>query len=154
MLQAATAAIKQYHENPNVTQSNGTEDLKVWGYRNVWFTFNSFEINKIIPVSLLTMANSDHMFLNSFESQRDAQFPSPEIEGPFCKMARKVQCEYFEVIRTCLGRDWFWNHPSPHIRATRGLVFLKEMTVHEALGERFWGNNGYVFSGPFCLKLR
>ena len=27
-------------------------NMKVWGYRNVWFTFEPFEVNKILPVSV------------------------------------------------------------------------------------------------------
>jgi glucosamine-6-phosphate deaminase len=120
-----------------VTQKTVTEtivtrpNMKVWGYRNVWFTFEPFEVNRILPVSVQMMATLDDMFMNSFESQRDAQFPAYEIEGPFCKMSRKVQTEQYEMVKTCLGREWFQEHRSPLIRATRGLVFLKEMTVGE-----------------------
>lgn len=39
------------------------------------------------------------------------------------------------LIETCLGYEWFHNHPSPLIRAARGLVFLREMTVQELLAE-------------------
>ena len=31
------------------------------------------------------------MFLNSFESQRNAEFPAYEIQGPFCAMSQRVQ---------------------------------------------------------------
>lgn len=39
------------------------------------------------------------------------------------------------MIWTCLGYEWFHKHPSPLIRATRGLVFLREMPVSELLRE-------------------
>ena len=35
------------------------------------------------------------------------------------------------MLKTCLGREWFHDHPSPMIRAARGMVFLKEMAVEE-----------------------
>ena len=34
-------------------------------------------------------------------------------------------------MKTCLGREWFVEHPSPLIRAARGLVFLREMGLEE-----------------------
>lgn len=129
MLQATTAAVQQYAE------ATGREDIIVWGYRNVWFRFEPFEVSTIIPVSLQTISTLNHMFLNSFESQRDAEFPAHEIQGPFCAMSQKVQVEQYDIVETCLGYEWFHKHPSPLIRATRGLVFLREMSVGQLLAE-------------------
>jgi len=70
-------------------------------------------------------------FLNSFISQKDASFPSYEHDGPFSELAQKIQVNQYEKIKICLGREWFYEHPSPLIRATRGLVFLKEMDLQE-----------------------
>ena len=35
------------------------------------------------------------------------------------------------LVKTCLGRQWFHDHSSPLIRATRGMVYLQEMTTDE-----------------------
>mmetsp|Transcript_66405 Transcript_66405/g.205731 ORF Transcript_66405/g.205731 Transcript_66405/m.205731 type:complete len:167 (+) Transcript_66405:690-1190(+) len=129
VLQAATAAIQQYAEEEK------RHDLTVWGYRNVWFRFEPFEVSTIVPVSLQTISTLNHMFLSAFESQRDAEFPAYEIQGPFCAMSQKVQVEQYDMIETCLGYEWFHKHPSPLIRATRGLVFLREMSTAELLQE-------------------
>lgn len=128
VLQAVTAAVEQH-----VVTDGCTPNMTVWGYRNVWFRFEPHEVSTIIPVSLQTIAVLNQMFLSSFESQRDAEFPAYEIQGPFCKMSQKVQVEQYGIIETCLGYEWFHNHQSPLIRATRGLIFLKEMSVPELL---------------------
>lgn len=128
VLQAVTSAIEEYKKEK-------TEDITVWGYRNVWFRFEPHEVSTIVPVSLQTISTLNHMFLSAFESQRDAEFPAYEIQGPFCDMSQKVQTEQYSAIQTCLGYQWFHNHPSPLIRATRGLVFLREMSVEELLQE-------------------
>ena len=39
--------------------------------------------------------------------------------------------DQYQQIKTCLGREWFHEHPSALIRATRGLVFLREMDLIE-----------------------
>jgi len=75
------------------------------------------------------------MFLSAFESQRDAEFPAHEIQGPFCDMSQRVQVQQYSMIETCLGYEWFHKHDSPLIRAARGLVFLREMSVSELLKE-------------------
>jgi len=128
VLQAVTAAVEQH-----VVTDGCTPNMTIWGYRNVWFRFEPHEVSSIIPVSLQTIAVLNQMFLSSFESQRDAEFPAYEIQGPFCKMSQKVQVEQYGIIETCLGYEWFHKHSSPLIRATRGLIFLKEMSVPELL---------------------
>jgi len=129
VLQAATSAIEQYAKEATV------EDLTIWGYRNVWFRFDPHEASTIIPVSLQTISTLNHMFLSAFESQRDAEFPAHEIQGPFCDMSQRVQVQQYSMIETCLGYEWFHKHDSPLIRAARGLVFLREMSVSELLKE-------------------
>jgi glucosamine-6-phosphate deaminase len=70
-------------------------------------------------------------FINSFISQAEASFPSPEHDGPFSELAQRVQVDHYQRVKTCLGREWFHNHPSPLIRGTRGLVFLRELKLDE-----------------------
>merc|ERR1711881_63139 len=129
VLQAVTEAIEAHAEEYK------RQDLICWGYRNVWFRFQPSDVSTIIPVSLQTISTLNHMFLECFESQREAEFPAYEIQGPFCAMSQKVQVEQYDIIETCLGYEWFHNHPSPLIRATRGLVFLKEMSLTQLMEE-------------------
>jgi len=129
VLQAVTAAVSAHAEETK------RQDLLVWGYRNVWFRFHPGDVNTIFPVSLQMIATLNHQFLECFESQREAEFPAYEIQGPFCAMSQKVQVEQYDIIETCLGYQWFHNHPSPLIRATRGLVFMREMPLADLLKE-------------------
>merc|ERR1712054_251791 len=124
-----TAAVKGHVEEHNV------KDLSVWGYRNVWFRFEPHEVSTIIPVSLQTISTLNHQFLSCFESQKEAEFPAYEIDGPFCAMSQRVQVEQYQMIECALGYEWFHNHASPLIRATRGLVFLREMSLPELMAE-------------------
>ena len=125
VMQATAAALNVYAEN----QKCG--DLKIWGYRNVWFRFQPAEANHFVPVSLNMLAVMEASFLSAFASQKKASFPSYEHDGPFCDLARKIQISQYAAIRTCLGEEWFYEHSSPLIRATRGLVYLKEMRLDE-----------------------
>ncbi|KPK38722.1 MAG: glucosamine-6-phosphate deaminase [Phycisphaerae bacterium SG8_4] len=112
-------------------QRTGKVDLKIWGYRNVWFRFDPSEANVYVPVTMAMFATAHDAFMNSFTSQKSASFPSYEYDGPFSELAQRIQVRQYRKIKTCLGREWFHNHPSGLIRATRGLVFLKEMTPEE-----------------------
>ncbi len=125
VLQAITEALRRYE------QSSGRSDLKVWGYRNVWFRFHPSEADIFVPVSLNMLSVMHSAFMNTFISQRDASFPSYEHDGPFSELARRVQVDQYQKLKTCLGREWFQEHPSPLIRATRGFVYLKEMALQE-----------------------
>lgn len=71
--------------------------------------------------------------MNTYLTQKSASFPSYEYDGPFPLLAQKIQVEQYEILKTCLGRDFFFDHPSALIRATRGFVFLKKMKLDEFL---------------------
>lgn len=121
VLQAITEAIKRYDR----------EDVVILGYRNVWHRFETQEANVFVPVSLNTMTLQYEAFMNSYASQKTASFPSHEFDGPFPLLAQKIQGRQYEVLKICLGAEFFYNHTSALIRATRGFVFLKEMTRAE-----------------------
>ena len=67
-------------------------------------------------------------FENAYISQKEASFPSHAYDGPFSELAQKIQVEQYQMVKTCLGRKYFYEHPSALIRATRGMVFLKRMS--------------------------
>jgi glucosamine-6-phosphate deaminase len=125
VLQATTEALSRYE------QKAGRSDIKVWGYRNVWYRFHPCEANIYFPVSLNMFAVMQNAFMNTFISQKDASFPSYEHDGPFSELAQKIQVDQYQKLKICLGREWFYDHPSALIRATRGLVFLKELDLTE-----------------------
>jgi glucosamine-6-phosphate deaminase len=108
-------------------------NLRVWGYRNVWFRFDPSEANVFVPVTLAMFSVMHDAFMNSFITQKDASFPSPEYDGPFSQLAQRIQVQQYQKIKTCLGREWFNSHPNALIRATRGLVFLRDMSPQEFL---------------------
>ena len=123
VLQATTEALR-LHEK----QKPG---VKVLGYRNVWYRFHPSEVNMFVPVSLNSMAILENAFMNCFGSQKEASFPSYEYDGPFCRLAQKIWVEQYQMIKTCLGREFFGSHDSPRMRATHGLVFLRLMDLGE-----------------------
>ena len=124
-LQILAAAIEQY-----VTEIDRS-DIRIIGYRNVWHRFHLAEANISVPVSLNMFGIMESAFTHAFVSQRDASFPSHEHEGLFNELAQKIQVEHYQNAKTCLGRDWFYEHARPLIRATRGLVLLKELSLGE-----------------------
>jgi len=123
VLQAVSGALKQYEEE------TGESDIEVIGYRNIWFRFHPSEANIFVPVSLNMLTLQHSSFVNTYLSQRDASFPSYEMDGPFSLLAQKIQVEQYETLQTCLGREFFYEHPSALIRATRGFVFIKSMSL-------------------------
>jgi glucosamine-6-phosphate deaminase len=128
VLQVVAESLRHYSD------ADGRHDVRVWGYRNVWYKFHPSEANIYVPVSLNMFSIMRDAFMNAFISQKDAPFPSFELDGPFCELARKIQVEQYQEIKTCLGREWFHKHKSPLVRATRGLVFLRDMNLEEFYG--------------------
>jgi glucosamine-6-phosphate deaminase len=125
VMQAIHAALNEYQ------QEEESIPVRIWGYRNIWYRFHPAEMNMCVPVSLNMLSIMHSAFMNTFVSQRDASFPSYEYDGPFSRLAQKIQVEQYRILKTCLGREWFHDHSNAMIRATRGLVFIKEMDVKE-----------------------
>jgi glucosamine-6-phosphate deaminase len=125
VLQTVTEAIRLYEER------SGRKDLRILGYRNVWYRFHPSEADIFVPVSLNMFALQESAFRNTFISQKSASFPSYEHDGPFSELAQKIQVSQYRTLKICLGREFFNEHPSALIRATRGMVFLKTMSLEE-----------------------
>ena len=125
VMQAIAEAVKIY------MKVKGRREPEIWGYRNVWYRFHPAEANVYVPVSLNSMAIMEDTFANSFGSQRDASFPSYELDGPFSRLAQKIQAEQFQMIKTCLGQDYFNENDHPRLRACHGFCFIKKMTVSD-----------------------
>lgn len=124
-LQAVAEAVKMYEKECKASP------IRIWGYRNVWYRFKPSEANLMVPVSLNTLSLLHTAFMNCFGSQSAASFPSFEHDGPFSELAQKIQVEQYSMIKTCLGKDFFLKHSHPRLRAARGMIFLKEMSLPE-----------------------
>lgn len=123
VMQSISEALKLYKSK--------NSKIRIWGYRNVWAQFHPADANIYIPNSLNSFAILEKTFMNSFGSQKSASFPSWELDGPFNMLAQKIQVENYKTIRTCLGDEYFLNHEHPRIRAAKGCIFLKELTLEE-----------------------
>ncbi|MBN2416744.1 PIG-L family deacetylase [bacterium] len=125
VMQAVSEALKLYEKE------TGRSDIRILGYRNVWYRFHPAEADLYIPVSLNMFAVLQNAFLNAFVSQKDASFPSYEFDGPFSGLAQQIQVEQYQTLKTCMGRQYFNDHLRPLIRGTRGFVYLKELSLKE-----------------------
>lgn len=125
VLQATSEALKLYEKE------TGNSNIKVWGYRNVWYRFHPAEANIYVPVSLNSFAILESTFNKSYGSQKSASFPSYEYDGPFSGLAQRIQVEQYQTIRTCLGKDYFLSHDAPRVRAAHGMVYLKKLSLQE-----------------------
>ncbi len=125
VLQAISSALKLYQKEFPAAK------IKVWGYRNVWYRYHPSEANLFIPVTLNGMAIMKDVFLNAFRSQATASFPSYEYDGPFSGLAKKIQVEQYQFMRTILGSDFFYHNPDSRVRSTRGFIYLKVMELDE-----------------------
>ena len=104
-------------------------NLKIMGYRNVWYRFNPAEADVIVPVSLNSLSNFDESFSHCYLSQLNASFPSYMHDGKFSELAQKIWIEQYESIRLLLGKSYFYENESPKLRSTHGFIFYKEMDL-------------------------
>lgn len=125
VMQAISEALKIYRKK------NKKHQIKIWGYRNVWFRFHPAEATTYVPVSLNSFSSLDQAFKNCFGSQRAASFPSYELDGPFSRLAQQIMVEQYQQIKTCLNSEFFSDNEHPRLRAARGFNFLKKMDLDE-----------------------
>jgi len=129
VLQAIAEAIRIWGKEKDLS------DLRIWGYRNVWYRFDPAEANLMFPVSLNSMAVLRDTFMTCYLSQKEASFPSYEFDGPFCDLTQKIWVDQHATMELTLGKDFWYQNEQSHLRATHGLVFLKEMTVADFLSQ-------------------
>jgi glucosamine-6-phosphate deaminase len=127
VLQATAEALRMWKQEEDLSQ------LRIWGYRNVWYRFNPAEANIIFPVSLNAMAEMNDSFSNCYVSQVEASFPSYELNGKFSALAQKIWVEQLKDVQLLLGKNYFYLNDDPRIRAAHGLLYVKEMSVDEFL---------------------
>jgi len=123
ILQALAEALRLWQEERDLSQ------LRIWGYRNVWYRFDAAEADLIIPVSLNSMAVLQQTFMTSYLSQRQASFPSYELDGPFCDLTQRIWVEQHQDLQLVLGRDYWYQNPHPRLRAAHGAIYLKELSL-------------------------
>jgi glucosamine-6-phosphate deaminase len=128
VLQALAEALRQWKQEKDLS------DLKIIGYRNVWYKFHPSEANVFTPVSLNSMAVLNWSFRNCYISQVDASFPSYELDGPFSDLSQQIWVEQFKRVQLILGKDYFYENESPKIRTTHGMIYHIEMKIDEFLG--------------------
>jgi len=125
VLQAIAGAVKEWQEEEDLSK------LRIIGYRNVWFKYHPSEADSIVPVSLNSLDVLEHSFAESYMSQVDASFPSPEFDGKFNELTQKVWVAQLKQIQLLLGKNYFYENENPLVRATHGLVYMKEMSAAE-----------------------
>ncbi len=79
------------------------------------------------------MAVLHSSFEDCYISQVNASFPSPDYDGTFSDLSQKVWVEQFKKVQLVLGKNFFYEHESPKMRTTHGMVFHKEMKLEEFL---------------------
>ena len=129
VMQAIAEALRCWNDEEDLSH------LRIWGYRNVWYRFDPADADIMIPVSLNSMATLRDTFMTCYLSQKNASFPSYELDGPFCDLTQKIWVEQHELMQLILGLNFWYQHDHPRIRATHGLVFLKDLTVDQFLGQ-------------------
>lgn len=127
VLQATAEALRQWSKEKDLSE------IRIIGYRNVWFKFQPHDANVFTPISLNSMAVLDRSFKDCYISQVKASFPSHEYDGPFSDLSQQVWVDQFKKVQLILGKNYFYEHVSPKIRATHGMIFHKEMNLNEFL---------------------
>jgi glucosamine-6-phosphate deaminase len=127
VLQATAEAVRQWSEEKDLSE------LRILGYRNVWFKFEPHEANVIVPVSLGDMSVMEDSFSNCYLSQVNASFPSYSHNGKFSTVAKRIWVSQLNDIQLLLGKNYFYLHETAKVRSSHGLIFFKDMNVEEFL---------------------
>ncbi len=131
VLQAIAGAVQEWAKEEDLSE------LKIIGYRNVWFTYQPHDVELIVPVSLNSLATLNQSFAECYLSQVNASFPSYQLDGKFSELAQKTWVEQHKQIQFLLGKNYFYENESPLLRATHGLVYARELNVEQFLGIAF-----------------
>lgn len=141
VLQAIAAAVEEWNKEEDLT------NLRIVGYRNVWFKYNPWDVEVIVPVSLNALATLDKSFSECYVTQVNASFPSYQLDGKFSELTQRTWFEQHKQIQFLLGKNFFYENSSPLLRATHGMIYLRELNVEQFLQEA--ANLGKSMEGIF-----
>jgi glucosamine-6-phosphate deaminase len=131
VLQAIAKAVEAWSKEADLSK------LRIVGYRNVWFKYNPWDVEVIVPVSLNSLATLDKSFSECYVTQVNASFPSYQLDGKFSELTQRVWFDQHKQIQLLLGKDFFYQNESPLLRATHGMVFHRDLNVEQFLEEAF-----------------
>jgi glucosamine-6-phosphate deaminase len=131
VLQAIAKAVEAWDKEEDLS------NLRIVGYRNVWFRYNPWDVEVIVPVSMNSLATLEKSFKECYITQVDASFPSYQHDGAFSDLTQRVWVEQHKQIQLLLGKNYFYQNESPLLRATHGVVYHRELNVKEFLREAF-----------------
>jgi len=129
VLQAIAGAVSEWDKEEDLS------NLRIIGYRNVWFRYNPWDVEVIVPVSMNSLAVLDKSFTDCYLSQVNASFPSYQLDGKFSELTQRVWMEQHKQIQLLLGKNFFYENTSSLLRATHGLIYMRELSVKEFLRE-------------------
>ena len=129
VLQAIARAVEEWNKEEDLS------NLRIVGYRNVWFKYNPWDVEVIVPVSLNALATLNKSFSECYVTQVNASFPSYQYDGMFSELTQRNWFEQHKQIQFLLGKNFFYEHSSPLLRATHGMVYLRELNVEQFLEE-------------------
>lgn len=127
VLKAIAAAVREWQKEEDLSK------LRVIGYRNVWFRYHPSDVEVIAPVSLNALSILDSSFTQCYLSQVNASFPSYQLDGKFSQLTQRTWVEQLKQIQLLLGKNFFYQHEKPLVRATHGLIYFRELTVSQFL---------------------
>jgi glucosamine-6-phosphate deaminase len=131
VLQAIARAVEAWSKEEDLSK------LRIVGYRNVWFKYNPWDVEVIVPVSLNSLATLEKSFSECYVTQVNASFPSYQLDGKFSELTQRVWYDQHKQIELLLGKDFFYQNESPLLRATHGMVFHRDLNVGQFLEEAF-----------------
>ena len=131
VLQAIARAVEAWNEEEDISH------LRIIGYRNVWFKYNPWDVEMIVPVSLNALATLNKSFSECYVTQVNASFPSYQLDGKFSDLTQRIWFEQHKQIQLLLGKNFFYQNESALLRATHGVVYLHELNVEQFLEEAF-----------------
>jgi len=125
VLQTIAGAVKEWQKEKDLS------GLRIIGYRNVWFRFHPADADLFVPVSLNALDILQNSFTDCYKSQVNASFPSYEYDGKFSDLTQKIWVQQLKQLQYVLGKKFFYENTHPLIRATHGMIYLKELNADE-----------------------
>ena len=131
VLQTIARAVEAWNKEEDLS------NLRIIGYRNVWFRYHPWDVEVLVPVSLNALATLNKSFSECYVTQVNASFPSYQLDGKFSDLTQRVWVEQHHQIQFLLGKNFFYQNESPLLRATHGMVYMHELNVTDFLEEAF-----------------
>jgi len=110
---------------------HGNNQIRIFGYRNVWSSFDIAQATMIIPLTQQDLNLTIDIFQHCFSTQQQPIFPVSDQAQSFTEVTQSIQITQWHKVQMLLGKKNLVDSDKSTIGNSIGAIFLQEFSLDQ-----------------------